>query len=116
MLEDLLRICVKDVRPVLVHQQAVVVVVVVGVPPDMGALVHQQHSFVTPSPGAQRSRCRQILRLQLGNQTSVLLFRKNQTVELPAPATSSSTRNSSKDSQQPFGSAALIRVCILDHV
>src|SRR3954467_1210823 len=32
-------------RPVLVHQQAIVVVVVVGVPTDVGPLVHEQHFF-----------------------------------------------------------------------
>jgi hypothetical protein len=43
--EDLARIRVKDVRIVLVDEDALVVVMIVGVAADVRALVNEEHAF-----------------------------------------------------------------------
>jgi hypothetical protein len=48
VLEDVARVGVKDMRPIFVDQDAVVVVLVVGVAADMRTLVDDQHLNTRP--------------------------------------------------------------------
>jgi len=47
ILEDLERICVKDVGTIFMNKYTIVIIVVVGIPPDMGALLDNEYFLVS---------------------------------------------------------------------